>query len=128
MRLAQRRSSSLWYSSRSEQRAARPSRPSTGARLAGRSSGVAYRPWTVLTTSGTRASRAATRPITPGLGLWVWSRSKRSRRSSRTSSAKARRSAPRFQLRVALRQARCRTPAASMAAVLGPGALMPVTS
>ena len=81
----------------------------------------------MLTTRGTRAARAATRPSTPGLGLWVWTRSKRSRRSRATSSARALTSATGFQARVALRQGTNRIPSASRATPFGPGALMPVT-
>ena len=64
------------------------------------SSGVAYSPWTVLTTTGTPASRPTTRPYRPGFGLWVCSTVGRSRRSTRHSSAAARTSADGLQPRV----------------------------
>ncbi len=56
----------------------------------------------MLTTQGTPAVRAAIRPNTPGFGLWVCTRSKRSRRKIRRSSWNARTSARGSQLRVAL--------------------------
>ena len=37
----------------------------------------------MLTMPGTPAARAASRPYRPGLGLWVWTMSGRSRRNSR---------------------------------------------
>ena len=47
----------------------------------------------MFTTIGTPARRPTTRPYRPGLGLWVWSTSTRSRRRIRHSSRTARRSA-----------------------------------
>ncbi len=44
----------------------------------------------MLTTTGTRASRAASRPYTPAFGVWVWTIAGRIRRNSDTSSAMAR--------------------------------------
>ena len=122
------RSSSLWNSSRSEARAATDSSASTGARLRRRSFGVAYRPCTVFTTQGTFVYRAASRPMIPGFGLCVWSRSNRSRRRIAMSSRSAAASADGLHARVMLRHGTCRIPAASISPTHGPGAQIAVTS
>ena len=101
-RLARARSAELWYSSRSENRAATHSRPMNAARFTNRSSGLASNPWTVLITHGTPTALAAILPMTPGFALWVWTRSKRSRRKIPTSSANALTSPAGSHARVAL--------------------------
>ena len=79
-------SSTFWTSSTSDQREANASSAYTTARRVSGSSGVAYRPWTVLTTIGTPARRPTTRPYSPGFGLCVCSTVGRSRRRIRHSS------------------------------------------
>ena len=78
------------------------------------SSGVAYRPWTVLTTIGTPARRPTTRPYSPGFGLCVCSTVGRSRRRIRHSSRAARRSDHGFQPRVDAASGTWRTPRCSI--------------
>ena len=104
-------SSTFWTSSTSDQREANASSAYTTARRASGSSGVAYRPWTVLTTIGTPARRPTTRPYSPGFGLCVCSTVGRSRRRIRHSSPAARRSDHGFQPRVDAASGTCRTPA-----------------
>ena len=108
-------SSTFWTSSTSDQRDANASSVYTSARRRTGSSGVAYRPWTVLTTIGTPASRPTTRPYSPGFGLCVCSTVGRSRRRIRHSSVAARRSDHGLQPRVDAASGTCRTPRRSIA-------------
>ena len=88
---------------------------------------VAYSPWTVLTTIGTRASRPTTRPYRPGFGLCVCSTSTCSRRRMRQSSRAARTSAAGSIARVDDASRDVADPLAPRARPThGPGALMPI--
>ncbi len=77
---------------------------------------------------GTPAARAASRPYTPGLGLWVCTMSGRRRRNSRVSSNRAARSCPGDTERVAWRSGTCSIPHSVSCETNGPGADTPITS